>query len=213
MVGWTGEGTGERRQRTDRHPAAATCFPGESLARPVNGDAVGFGAISGRGGGGCMATEKGKEACSMLPVAMATTTLFFRGFLCGDVRGRVGGNERKEKSVPPLFPPLSRCCPSSRVHAARVAAAVRGACCWPGVCAYLDTVYGAEAGGDTTVRPRSTAKTPRPSVRRTRVWSPRWRDAADAHTRAPALQLYVVVCFYFVVLLSKLQNYKNCQQT
>jgi hypothetical protein len=30
----------------------------------------------------------------------------------------------------------------------------------------------------------------------------------DAHTRAPALQLYVAIRFYFVVLLSKLQTPK-----
>jgi hypothetical protein len=53
-----------------------------------------------------MATEEGKEACSMLPAAMATTGLYFRGFLCEGVRGRAGGNEREEKSVPPLFAPF-----------------------------------------------------------------------------------------------------------
>jgi hypothetical protein len=53
-----------------------------------------------------MATEEGKEACSMLPAAMATTALCFRGFLCGGVRGRAGGNECEEKSVPPLFAPF-----------------------------------------------------------------------------------------------------------
>jgi hypothetical protein len=37
------------------------------------------------------------------------------------------------------------------------------------------------------------------------------RDATDARTRAPALQLYVAVGFYFVVSLSKLRNSKKCQ--
>jgi hypothetical protein len=57
----------------------------------------------------------------------------------------------------PYSPPLSHCCPLGRVHAARLATAAHGACHWPGACAYLDAVYGAEMGGDTTVRPWSTA--------------------------------------------------------
>jgi hypothetical protein len=102
-----------------------------------------------------MATEEGKEACSMLPAAMATAALCFRGFLRGSVRRRAGGSERDEEARKrawrPCSPLLSRCCLSGRVRAARLAAAVRGAC------AYLDAVYGAKACGDTTVRPRSTA--------------------------------------------------------
>jgi hypothetical protein len=94
-------GSGLTAIRPLRHAFPANLWPGRSM-----GDAVGFGATSGRGGGGCMATEEGKEACSMLPAAMATTALCFHGFLCGGVRGRAGGNECEEKSVPPLFAPF-----------------------------------------------------------------------------------------------------------
>jgi hypothetical protein len=45
-----------------------------------------------------MATEEGKEACSMLPAAMATAALCFRGFLRGGVRRGAGGSERDEEA-------------------------------------------------------------------------------------------------------------------
>jgi hypothetical protein len=65
-----------------------------------------------------MTSEEGKEACSVLPAAMAMVALCFRGFLHAGVRRRAGGSERDEEvrkrawrpySPPPPFCPATAC--------------------------------------------------------------------------------------------------------
>jgi hypothetical protein len=59
----------------------------------------------------------------------------------------------------------------------------------PGTARCLGAAYaGVKGDGGPTVAACSTAETPRPSVHRTRVWSPRGRDAADARAGAAALR-------------------------
>jgi hypothetical protein len=133
------------------------------------------------------AAERKKERCPRVS-----------GFDDGRQGGSTGGTCQGGDQVAPCMP-----WPCARVLL-RCGA-------WPGLVLAQCTEKQREGG--TTVAAWSIAETPRPSVHRNRVWSPRGRDAADARTRAPALQLYVVVHFYFVVPLSKLRNSKNCQQT
>jgi hypothetical protein len=74
-------GDGLTADRPLRPAFHAKLRPGQS-----KGEAVGFGMTSGRGEGGCMTAEEGKEACSVLPATMATAALCFCGFQCGGVR-------------------------------------------------------------------------------------------------------------------------------
>jgi hypothetical protein len=94
---WAGSDTGELR------PA----FPVKLRPGRSKGYVVGSGATLGTGGGGCMTTEEGKEACSVLPAAMATVALCFRGFLRAGVRRRAGGSERDEEARKRVWRPYS----------------------------------------------------------------------------------------------------------